>query len=111
MDLSSRRAVWQCLSELFLDTELSEGDFARLADELRQSGCSLPEIESILKCEVAPVLGGNLLVTAGVWEGLSVEQIEGRYLAGRGRSTLTGCLTLRLIRSDWARVKATFNAP
>ena len=63
MDLDTRRRAWAALSELFFDTEVSVEWVAR---QLRDTGLSLAEIETILKSEVAPVLGATLLSVAGV---------------------------------------------
>ena len=102
-DLEVRRRVWNALAELFLDTEI---DLEWVARELRESGLSRAEVEAILKREVAPVVGGNVLGMAGEWAGFDLPPLEERYLAGRARPTLTGWLALRVIRQDWQRVSS-----
>ena len=52
-----------------LDTELDDVSFEYVAREIRASGLSLPEAESVLWNEVFPVLAQNLLDLAGVWAG------------------------------------------
>lgn len=103
MDLDTRRRAWAALSELFFDTEVSVEWVAR---QLRDTGLSLAEIETILKSEVAPVLGANLLSVAGVWDAFDLTPVEARFRAGRSRPTLLGHLALRMIREDWAAVLA-----
>ncbi|GGM47770.1 hypothetical protein GCM10008956_24970 [Deinococcus arenae] len=102
-----RRAAWRALSALFLDTEV---DPAGLAAQLRATGFSLPELRQILRAEVAPVLGGNLLSAAGFWDAFDLSGVEARCRAGRARPTLTGALALRVIRADWQAVEARFRA-
>lgn len=105
--LQRRRAAWQTLSALFLDTEVAPAD---VAVQLRATGFSLPELRQILRAEVAPVLGGNLLSVAGVWDAFDLSGLEDRFRAGRARPTLTGALALRVIRADWQAVEARFRA-
>jgi len=62
-----RQNVWYAMSDLFLDTELSETDCDAIVRILAASSYSLEELETILADEVAPVLHGNLLVVAGQW--------------------------------------------
>ncbi|AWN22992.1 hypothetical protein DKM44_06905 [Deinococcus irradiatisoli] len=108
-DLPRRRA-WLALSELFLDSELESADVRRLAQQLRASGFTLTELEHLLSAEVAPVLGGNLLSVAGVWNGFDPDWLEGQILARRGRGRWLGRLSVRLIQDDWQRLKAAFLA-
>lgn len=64
-----RRPVWVALSELWLDTELSEDDLRRIARVLADSGLSLDELRRVYLVEVAPVVHPNLLCVAGEWTG------------------------------------------
>lgn len=64
-----RLPLWRAFSEFFLDTELDAAGFEYVAREIRESGLSLPEAESVLWNEVFPVLAQNLLSVAGVWSG------------------------------------------
>lgn len=59
-ELARRRPVWAALSALFLDTELGDADYRRVARTLRDSGYAPAEWQGILRTEVAPVVGGNL---------------------------------------------------
>lgn len=101
--LARRRVAWEALSELFLDTGV---DLNSIAHRLIQSGFTPAELGHILRAEVAPVLGGNLLAVAGVWDAFDLGPVEARYRAGRRRQGLLGRLACHLIRDDWARVRA-----
>ena len=64
-----RLPLWRAFSEFFLDTERDAVSFEYVAREIRASGLSLPEAESVLWNEVFPALAQNLLDLAGVWAG------------------------------------------
>ena len=68
-EIESRRPVWEALSELFLDTELDETDFQRIAMCLAESPYGIGELEDILRFEVLPKLKWNLMCVAGEWAG------------------------------------------
>lgn len=86
--LIRKKAVWQALSDLYLDTELSEAQLEGIYQTLKSSGFSLKEIEFINLNEVAPVLQSNLLSVAGEWTGFDQEW-------------LTAAITRRLGRPIW----------
>ncbi|MCB1920525.1 MAG: hypothetical protein KDJ28_11170 [Candidatus Competibacteraceae bacterium] len=67
--IAQRRPLWVALSALFLDTELTPADGARIAQVMTDSGLSLPELRAVYAREVAPVVSANLRMTAGVWSG------------------------------------------
>lgn len=67
--IEQRKLIWIALSELYLDTELSNQDFDRLAEVFKKSVFTLDEIRSIDVFEVFPVLQPNLLSVAGEWAG------------------------------------------
>jgi hypothetical protein len=68
-ELKRRRPVWIALSDLWLDTELSDSDLTHIASVMDESGYSIEELRSIYMDEVAPVVYRNLLSFAGVWDG------------------------------------------
>ena len=107
-ELIRRRPVWAALSELFLDTELDELDIHWLAHTLHESGYPLAELEHILRTEVAPIVGGNLLSVVGVWSGFDLDWLERQILSLRGTGGLISNLYCRLIRDDWQRVQAAY---
>ena len=54
-----------CLSQLFLDTELQPHDYRWIATQIQQSGRSLKDVEEILIERVARVCAPNLTLVAG----------------------------------------------
>lgn len=104
--LTARREVWAALSELFLDTETDlPGILTRLQHSVQHSGYSRAQIEFILRAEVAPLVGGNVLSVAGVWDAFDLTPVEQRYLAGQARPSLLGNVALRVIHADWEQVR------
>ncbi|MGI9386581.1 MAG: DUF7079 family protein, partial [Methyloligellaceae bacterium] len=52
--IAQRTPVWCALSELYLDTELTDADFSAIARTIQSAGFSADEAEKILREEVAP---------------------------------------------------------
>lgn len=75
---AARQSLWVVLSELYLDTELSDADFARIAVKIDKLGFDLVEAQLIDYYEVVPAVGTNLLSSAGVWDGFDKEWLIGR---------------------------------
>lgn len=72
-NLDERKAVWEALSDLYLDTELQEYDFTSIASRIIESPYTINEIKEIDKYEIFPVLFSNLLTPAGEWAGFHRE--------------------------------------
>ncbi|MCA8831198.1 DUF7079 family protein [Hymenobacter pini] len=72
-DEERRRLVWVALADLYLDTELKEHDFHRIATVCAESGFSWAEIQLINYNEVAPALWFNVQDIAGAWAGWNEE--------------------------------------
>lgn len=83
--------MWEALSELFLDTDVSLSRQWR-ADQLVRSRYSVEQLEWILVDEVYPVCKYNLLSIAGEWAGFDPAWLERRIL--------------RRLRSPWRRLHA-----
>ena len=79
VDLQARRAVWEALSSLFLDTDTSL-DREWRAKLLAASPYSVPELEQILIDHVYPVCRANLFSIAGEWSGFDPEWLEKRIM-------------------------------
>ena len=77
LDLANRRPVWEALSTLFLDTDISLLREYR-AKLLAESPYEIDEIERILRDEVFPVCSWNMLSIAGEWAGFEPEWLEAR---------------------------------
>lgn len=111
-ELAERLPVWEALSELFLDTELSEQDFERIASRLAESPFSPGEIEIILRCEVFPKLKWNLMCIAGEWAGFDREWLveELTPMIGRRQMFHLPSFVWRITRDDRNRVFALLRA-
>src|SRR3954447_14108020 len=72
-EIERRKPVWIALSDLWLDTELTEVDLRRIAEVMRRSGYEVEELRQIYHFEVAPVVFPNLLSVAGEWAGFEEE--------------------------------------
>ncbi len=109
-DRVNRRPVWEALSEIFLDTDVSLSRDWRVSI-LADSPYSVDEIESILIDEVYPICKYNLLSVAGEWEGFDQARLEERILRRSGsrlpRLTWlnTGHLTIAR-SSEWRETRA-----
>jgi hypothetical protein len=100
----ARRPVWDALSTLFLDTDVSLLREYR-AQVLAASPYSPEEIEGILTREVFPVCRWNLLSIAGEWAGFDLHWLEQRILASRSRLARIGAK--RVLRSrEWRATRA-----
>lgn len=98
-----RHLIWEALSELFLDTQLQPHEHEWIAEVLAQSPYTEDELEWILRHEVAPLLGINLLNIAGEWTGFNPDWIEHQILQGRKKwvSWLSGLTGIRMVRKEW----------
>src|SRR5262245_64306164 len=79
-DLTTRRPVWNALSDLFLDTDVTLSRTWRI-QQLAASPYSVEEIEQILIDEVYPICRSNLMSSAGEWSGFDLQWLEERILA------------------------------
>jgi hypothetical protein len=79
-DLPDRRPVWEALSGLFLDTDVSSGLRLRV-EVLAGSPYALAQLQAILLDEVYPVCKYNLYAVAGEWAGFDLDWLQARILA------------------------------
>ncbi len=80
-DETNRLPVWRALSDLFLDTEISEAMIANIAETLHSAPYSLEECEYIFWHEVYPVCIYNLYSVAGEWVCFDEEWLASRILS------------------------------
>ncbi|GAA3917087.1 DUF7079 family protein [Litoribacillus peritrichatus] len=102
-----RIQVWETLSDLFLDTELTDADLERMAKVLAESPYSIEQLQDILYYEVYPVCKGNLLCVAGEWAFFGREWVL-EYIAPRmnKRPWLKLPLMHRwMFKSYWMQIK------
>lgn len=90
-EIERRKPVWAALSELWLDTELTEDDLQRLVEVMKRSGYSVPQLRDIYLFEVGPVVFPNLLTVAGEWVGFD----EGWLFAEATKRARRRSLSLR----------------
>lgn len=106
-DLKTRKPVWEALSTLFLDTDVSLFREWR-AEKLAESAYSIEEIEEILRDEVFPVCSWNRFGVAGEWAGFDPDWLQERILR-RSRRRFRwrlGFGHLLITRSkEWRRTK------
>tara|TARA_R110002072_G_scaffold174802_19_gene330605 strand:- start:19891 stop:20259 length:369 start_codon:yes stop_codon:yes gene_type:complete len=69
MDFETRKTLWLALSELYLDTEISESTLYSIEKAAKKNDVSFETLFKINKEEVFPVLFKNGLSVAGVWTG------------------------------------------
>ena len=84
-DLSRRRPVWDALSNLFLDTELTEKDYRWIAGVLVDSAYDDAQLDYVLFNEVYPVLFWNTISVAGEWTGFDLDWLQDRILRNERR--------------------------
>ena len=65
--------------------ELTDDDLHRIADVMKRSGYSVPQLRDIYLFEVAPVVFPNMLSVAGEWAGFDEEWLF-NMAAQRARS-------------------------
>lgn len=113
-EIERRAPVWRALSDLFLDTELDEADFAIIAETIRAAGLSADQAEEILRREVAPVFWMNLIQVAGEWTPWSESQARDlvcEHLRSRPRylawfDSLKSPLRVAMVMPEWRQVRA-----
>lgn len=88
INIDQRKPVWNALSDLYLDTELDDLDFKRIAIVFVNSPYSLDEILTINKHEVYPLLVINLFNLAGVWEGFNEDSLVDSILSRLNKHNL-----------------------
>ena len=72
--IEQRLPVWCALSELFVDTEFDAASARTVAESLRRSRLPVPELERILRDEVAPVFHRN--AAAVNWTGWPADEVR-----------------------------------
>lgn len=105
-ELERRKIVWGIFSALFLDTSHTKDDLDRMAKSLSDSSYSIKELKNILKHEVAPIVGVNLLSMAGEWAGFDQKWLQDeilKNLAGSKKKRKRGSIGLAIF--DWWKLK------
>jgi hypothetical protein len=110
-ELERRRPLWAALSTLYLDVELNDDDWRYIARICKESQYSISELEDILAHEVAPVVWGNLLLTAGEWGAFDTRWLESEIVKRDQKkpfwfrvswlSRFYGFCITSLVQDDW----------
>ncbi len=109
-DLKRRRPVWEALSDLFLDTELTDEEYRSIAERIVSSGYSPSEIHTILWDEVYPAAECNIRLPAGEWSSFDGDWLQERILSRQHGRTVLERITAALpvigpasiVRKEWA---------
>ncbi len=114
-EIDRRLPVWCELSELFLDSELEDSDYERIARTIVMAHFSRAEAREILRREVAPVFWINHRTVAGEWQPWPAAQVRDLVTARLKRRpwwNWPGWLRNRVldrmtasVEQDWARIE------
>ena len=105
-----RLDIWRALSNLFLDTEVTDFTYQYIARAIRNSELDILEVENILWHEVYPVLSSNLSSVAGVWDGWTDEWLLQHLTISSKTGAKHGSpSTIREIKNCWAKVLTTLD--
>lgn len=103
-----RFPVWDALSEFFLDTELGEADYQRIARTLASSDYTIEELQDILYYEVYPACKWNMFSIAGEWAGFHPDWVMRNIAPRKNRrpTPLFGPIHKWMFRNHWSQVSA-----
>jgi len=113
----SRHIVWIEMSELFLDTDLSDEDLKRIGNVFIDSGLTYSEIKEIELYEVLPLLWRNQPSGYGGWFGFNdnwiIENCSKNFLKRHETTHRLKCRFLNISnwiwRYDyWKKIKKQF---
>jgi hypothetical protein len=110
-DLLRRRWVWQALSDLFLDDEITADTLRYAARICAECSYSDEELDAIYRNEVAPALAFNYFLVAGVGGYFDSVWLQERILRDRTLGywfdrLVLAPVALRTLRSDWIQLKS-----
>ncbi|MEP5173011.1 MAG: hypothetical protein ABJQ42_08615 [Erythrobacter sp.] len=112
-EIERRLPVWSIMSDTFLDTELDDDHYHRIAEMIAQVGYSKQELETIYRCEVEPAFSHNLLDGIGEWAGWQEEFVRERVLATRksAESQARPRVIFRdHVKSEWTKISRALDA-
>ncbi len=111
-----RRPLWVALSDLCLDTEITDNTVCYIARTIHDQGFTLEEAEYIAFYEVFPPLYVNMLSVAGVWSGFNEVWLEEQIVRWRKSGWRRFLATIlqgtyrRALHDDWQRVVRCFKS-
>ncbi|MFL6682365.1 MAG: hypothetical protein ACJ8IK_28760 [Burkholderiaceae bacterium] len=101
--LSHRHALWEALSELWLDTGLQPRDIERLARAITATPYTLAQVRAIHESEVAPAVSGNLTLVTGEWAYFDPAWLRERCTAQARLRDVPGHRLAAWLRRPWVR--------
>jgi hypothetical protein len=114
--IQARLPLWEALSDLWLDTQLSDAFMEGIARVMDESSLTIEELWRVYSYEVAPVVYMNVYSFAGQWLGFSSDWLRTeivRNLRDRPRRTrfwtlfpITRCLMLSQTNDAWKKLVA-----
>lgn len=114
--IQARMPLWDALSTLWLDTEVTDRDLEWIARVMADSGLTIEELWRVYSYEVAPVVYKNRYSYVGLWSGFSPDWLRTeivRNLRDRPRRTrfwtlfpVTRCLMLSQTDVEWKKLVA-----
>lgn len=117
-EIDNRKLLWIALSDLWLDTELTDMTYQSIVRDMISSAYSIEKIEKIFAEEVAPVVYSNLfnIFPGGTWSGfdsqwLSREIIKNLEKQKRNliyrtwvKSVAGKFIMTKMVQNDWEKV-------
>ena len=107
IDIEIKKSIWIALSDLFLDTELTEQDLDHIAKVIKDTGIPLESVEGILIDEVLPVCIPNMKIVTGNWTGFDEEWLIESILNLKKPGIVKRAIyknDFKLIKDDWLRI-------
>ena len=102
-----KKAVWEAIANIFLDSQLSEDEMNLIIKTLKDSGFNFHDLYEIYADEVAPVFHLNLLVTAGAWGIWSDEDLaQIKPMTYKWYHKLPLVLTFRRFIYTWSSIES-----
>jgi hypothetical protein len=102
MNQRQREDLWIALSDLWLDTELSDQQLRDIAEVVRKSECSEAEFRDIFRFELAPFLGPNQRAPAGEWGGFDPKWVIQQARRRQGKRPIWTRITTAIGTSNYA---------
>ena len=95
-EIAKRQPVWEALSNLWIDMELTDVDLDWIVKECLTSGYTVEELTDIYHHEVAPAVYQNLYQAAGEWAGFNGSWLREQIIEAERRRTALGRWWLHL---------------
>ncbi|KAB7768532.1 hypothetical protein [Xanthomonas sp. LMG 12461] len=98
--LAARRAVWDALATLYLDTAV-DAHHPQIAAVLAASPFATDTLWQMLREDVHPRLAPNLLTPAGAWQGIDGDWLSAAIQQRRGAHRVSAWRTRDYPRQQW----------